>query len=184
MRQLPKTGEIYRHFKGNCYRIVTLAKHTETRETLVVYQALYGDNEVYARELSMFLGPVDREKYPDATQKMRFELLDERSAATAKEQNENRQCPENVNESENKQEVEKEQRIQIDPMVMAYLDAGSSKERLEILKSVKDRLTDEMIDTMAVAIDVEVGPGDIIERYEELKFCLATRERFECRRLR
>ena len=49
---------------------------------------------------------------------------------------------------------------------------------------MKDRLTDAMINTMAIAIDVEVKPGDITERYEELKYCLATRERFECRRLR
>ncbi len=69
-------------------------------------------------------------------------------------------------------------------MVLAFLDADSSKERLQILTSVKDRLTDEMINTMAIAVDVEIKPGDITERYEELKYCLATRERFECRRLR
>ena len=69
-------------------------------------------------------------------------------------------------------------------MVLAYLDADTCKEKLQILTTMKDRLTDQMINTMAIAIDVEVKPGDITERYEELKNCLATRERFECRRLR
>lgn len=188
MRQLPKQGEIYKHFKGDCYRIITLARHSETGELLVIYQALYGDNEIYARELSMFMGPVDKRKYPNVSQKRRFELLNGGSAepvvrAPGEEQiTENGQVSGAGNGSEEKQEPEAEG--QLDPMLLAFLDANSCKERLQILSSMKERLTDEMINTMAIAIDVEVGPGDIIERYEQLKYCLATRERFEGRRLR
>lgn len=155
MRQLPKVNEIYRHFKGNCYRIVALAKETETGKTLVIYQALYGDNEVYARELEMFMSPVDREKYPDAPQEMRFELLDGKEAPP-----------------------------QVNSVVMDYLDAETYKDKLQILEIAKDKLTDDMINTMAVAIDVEIAEGDIAKRYEQLKYCLVTRERFECDRLR
>lgn len=194
MRQLPKPGEIYKHFKGNCYRIITVATHTETGEKLVVYQALYGDYGVYARELSMFTGPVDKDKYPYAAQKKRFELV-ESGAVDPVGQEEYAQVtvPDDaVWDTENRadagtdkrQFTEKETESGIDPMVLAYLDAGTCKEKLQILTAMRDRLTDEMINTMAIAIDVEIKPGDITERYEELKYCLATRERFECRRLR
>lgn len=207
MRQLPKSGEIYKHFKGNCYRIITVATHTETGEKLVIYQALYGDYGIYARELSSFTGPVDKEKYPYITQKKRFELVesgavDPVAQATDGQSEETvvsdtadmaRKSSENGSDAvitvasdriDKKQPPENRAEPQIDPMVLAYLDADTCKEKLQILTTMKDRLTDQMINTMAIAIDVEVKPGDITERYEELKYCLATRERFECRRLR
>ena len=75
MTDIPVKDQIYRHFKGNLYRIVTVAIHSETGERMVVYQALYGDYTVYVRELSMFMGKVDRNRYPDADQEERFKLL-------------------------------------------------------------------------------------------------------------
>lgn len=253
MKQLPKPGEIYRHFKGNCYRIITTATHTETGEKLVIYQALYGDYGIYARELDMFIEPVDRDKYPDAKQRMRFELLPSGAArpvvpregaaarqtvpptgqaaarqtasgqATARQAAPGQSTPirqtvsgqstqtkpaasvesaavrqtasgqstpvrqttsEQTELSDKKQPPEKEAEPKVDPMVLAFLDAPTCKEKLQILTGMRERLTDAMINTMAIASDVEVKSGDITERYEELKYCLATKERFEGRRLR
>jgi hypothetical protein len=56
-----KTGQKYRHFKGNEYLVLHLAKHSETLEELVVYQALYGEMGIWVRPLEMFLEQVEAE---------------------------------------------------------------------------------------------------------------------------
>ncbi|MGE5449875.1 MAG: DUF1653 domain-containing protein [Methanomassiliicoccales archaeon] len=50
-----KIGSKYRHFKGNEYLVLYLAKHSETEEDMVVYQALYGARDIWVRPLTMFL---------------------------------------------------------------------------------------------------------------------------------
>ena len=85
-----REGDVVKHFKRETlspeelrynptmymYKIISMnVKHTETGEALVVYQALYGDGQVYVRPKEMFLSKVDKEKYPDIKQEYRLERI-------------------------------------------------------------------------------------------------------------
>lgn len=182
MRKNPQPNEIYRHFKGNLYRIITLATHSETCETMVVYQALYGDYQAYVRELSMFMSEVDQGKYPEAQQHYRFELIPQIIGADMDEDDINNIAT-NPAVADEKEAAPSEE-LGMDPLLIQFLDAKTYQERLALLAALQPRITDEMLTTMAVALDLEVSEGDVEERYAALKNCLLMMEKYECNRLR
>lgn len=207
MIRTPQPYEVYRHFKGNYYQIVTVAEHSETGEEMVVYQQLYSPFKTFVRPLEMFMSPVDKKKYPNAKQEMRFALqtslrnaqndglYPEYKKADTSHQKEALQSslPEQaksnsqtagIQENSNKDTVEQEEELQLPPMLVEFLDADSYEEKLEILSRLHREMTDDMINTIAVSLDLEVKEGDIEERYREVMNCLITLEKFECNRLR
>ena len=192
MTFIPKPHEIYKHFKGNLYQITAVAEHTETGEMLVIYQAMYGDFKIYARPLEMFTGRVDREKYPDACQEFRFELQGpdadrQRIGSEAGRPVENLK-PERTTFDVKEEFVEDSEETTDeagpDPMLIAFLDGESYEERLNALTGMQHRITNELITTMAIACDIEVGDGDVEERYNQLRNCLLTMQKYEGSRLR
>ncbi len=76
-----KIHGVYRHFKGDLYLVEDIIYHSETKEKLVAYRALYGDNRLWCRPYDMFMSEVDHWKYPNIEQKYRFELQDIKSTA-------------------------------------------------------------------------------------------------------
>lgn len=202
MANIPEAQQIYKHFKGNLYRVVTIAEHSETGEALVIYQALYGEYKIYARPLSSFTEKVDKIKYPNAEQTYRFELQRGLMSANvvmppANEHDTKEYLSEEQDTEVTDQEpVAKQQtsvltveettdeECNLDPLVIEFLDSDTYEGRLNALTGLHHRITDDMINTMAVAADVEVKEGELEDRYEELKNCLLTLNKYECNRLR
>ena len=59
--RIAMTAEYYRHFKGNVYRVLHIAKHSETLEEMVVYQAMYGERGIWVRPKTMFEEVIERD---------------------------------------------------------------------------------------------------------------------------
>lgn len=196
MNQIPQAGEIYQHFKGKLYRIVTLATHTETGEQIVIYQALYGEFQVFARPLSMFLEKVDAKKYPDAAGKDRFMRIPMAEAAAVPQPvpapSENPVEPRpaampsesTVESRPAAASSESPVEPQPDPGLLAFLDADSYEEKLEVFAALEGKADLHMLNAIAASLDLELSEGSLEEQYDTLKSCLMTLERYECNRLR
>ncbi|MCI8670245.1 MAG: DUF1653 domain-containing protein [Lachnospiraceae bacterium] len=218
-RRVLRPGQIYRHFKGKLYQIITVAVHSETGEELVIYQKLYEDFRVHARPLDMFLSEVDRRKYPRARQRYRFELLyepeflekqdsfskketgmeaglmddkkivqtdDSRLSAgnpvTVAEKEQKYAEPQGIWESDTN--INENEQQGANPCLLQFLDADTFEEKKNVLVSIKNRMTDRLIDDIAAALDVTVDEGELETRYNSLMNCVETRRKFECNRFR
>lgn len=182
MREV-RQGQFYKHFKGRLYQIVAVAEHSETREKMVVYQALYGDYGVYVRPYDMFVSEVDHEKYPQAAQKYRFELVEFQKEEESVPQQEEKDVP------QEKQSVPQEDPVktasgpseegQINPILLEFLDAETLEKKMHILAYYRNEMDENLLNSIAISLDVVVEKKNIQEKYDEIMSCLATMERFE-----
>lgn len=154
----PEPGEIYRHFKGRKYKVLAIARHTETDEELVVYEALYGSHGIYARPLVMFLSPVDRRKYPDAGQHYRFELC----KAPLKGQLETQ--PEEV---------------EVSPLIIQFLDCESNEAKLQFLQKHRLELTEQFLITAAESLGYAEPEKTLELRYDGIISHLKMKMKYE-----
>lgn len=163
MDRTPRPGDFYRHFKDKMYQVTAVAVHSETMEKMVVYQALYGTFGTYVRPLSMFISEVDHEKYPEVQQKYRFEKVDIHNLQPEEET------------PEQKTEEKPEEKQGPNKNLLAFLDARSYHEKLEVLRERKDRFSAEEL--LAICEIMEIGRADsepeekyyAVERYLELQ---------------
>ncbi len=177
MREDPKVLQIYRHFRGTYYQVLAVAKHTETEEKLVIYRSLYEPEKVYARPLSMFMSEISPKLYPGIDKKYRFSLVTE--ADTEPE------IREKITEQQiTKALYEDYDESVIDPELEKFLDEKSYEKKLEKLMMLKKKVDDEMLNTIAMSLDLELTKNTVEEKYQEILDCLKTLEKYECNRLR
>lgn len=187
MGNTPKPYEIYRHFKGNLYQIIAVAKDSEDGHDIVVYQALYHPFTIYARDLKMFMGPVDRSKYSanEYPQEMRFAPITENTGEDfgavqpANAEPAGRYAEEKRSEDRNAEE----RKIEVNPALMMFLDAKNYEQKLDVLREVKGELTPEILTPIELSLGMEPQDGTVEERYRLVKTNLLTRQKYERQRL-
>ena len=167
MERIPKPGECYRHFKDKLYQVITVAEHTETGERMVVYQALYGTFKTYVRPLDMFVSEVDHKKYPQVTQKYRFEKVDMR------------------NESLEEPAWEQtEEEPGLNPMVISFIEAESWEEKLRILISMKGKAGEKELDNICMSLDMKKPRGGVEDQLDSEEAYIKMQMRYDGSRLR
>lgn len=187
MNTVPRPGELYRHFKNRMYQILTVAIHSETGEKMVVYQALYGDYSVWVRPLPMFMEEVDREKYPDAEQKYRFERVTPKTGhkVSATGAGGSVQEPDEFDIFVlDMEEEEPSEEPAVNPMLLKFLDTESFDERTAILQKMKGKVSQREVDSLCLCLDAKPSDGTIEEQLDDLIQYLKMQQRYDASRLR
>lgn len=177
MKRMVQPGQFYRHFKDKLYQIIAVAKHSETGEKMVVYQALHGDFGIYVRPYEMFVSEVDHEKYPEVTQKYRFELINSGNIGNTAVNPEKSETEKADHEPESELSA-------VDPNLLAFLEADTLSEKLEMFRDLRKAMDDRLLDSIAASLDIVVEDGPLEKRYQEVLNCLETMKHFECSRFR
>lgn len=182
-RRLPAPGEFYRHFKNKMYQIVAVASHSETGEAMVVYQALYGDFKIWVRPLSMFMEEVDREKYPDADQRYRFERVmepgrrpGEGPGIQAGEEN----GPEPPGEGP-------EEEKPMNPHLLEFFDAMDVRDydkMLEALARLSQKAGQKEVDDICMVLDIRPQGDSAAEQISGIRQHVRMLKKFDGERLR
>ncbi len=192
MEHTPRSGEIYRHFKNKLYQVIAAARHTETEEELVIYQALYGTYGIYARPLASFTGEVDREKYPDVKQKMRFEPVDVSRLSEAEKgcgdgcgiPEAEKGCGDGARTGETGKEAAEDGGQAPNPLLLSFVETRDFDVKLEILSAMEDKVSQEDMDILREALDLPETAGDIREQVRSVRQYLEMRKKFDNKRLR
>ncbi|MBQ9119415.1 MAG: DUF1653 domain-containing protein [Lachnospiraceae bacterium] len=199
-RALPMAGEFYRHFKGNLYQIIGRAQDAEDGAEVVVYQALYGEYRWYVRPLEEFLSPVDRNRYPKATQSYRFERVQPGRVESAGKGSEERQSSEagttglevrvenrfhyeERNVGGDMVDVPEEECVREE--LLRFLDAETAGEKLEVLREISRKMDEELLTTIELSLDLMPDDRESLERRLDLvERTLEKRVKYEGGRLR
>ena len=193
----PLPGEKYLHFKNKLYQVIAVAKHSETMEPYVVYQALYGDYGIYVRPYDMFASEVDHEKYPQVKQVYRFtqvhpEEMEEESdkvevpdltleldESMEPEQSAVEEEPKKMSEDQPAQEKQ-DVLGAINPILLEFLDADTLEEKMHIMTFYRNQMDEALLNSIAISLDLVVDKKGLQETYDEIMNCLSMMKHFEC----
>ena len=178
----PKPGDIYEHFKGNKYQVTAIAYDAETEEKCVVYQALYGEYKTFVRKYSAFVSEVDREKYPQANSRYRFFSPDEADNEVGVDSAVRKS--ETVPGYEMRELKHPEDEGEINPDLLAFLEAETTREKIEVLDRIQERITESILCAIEASMDISYEDDNLEERVYYIKNYLRTKERYEGTRLR
>lgn len=191
MNQIPGPGEKYRHFKNKLYQIVAVAAHFETGEQMVVCQALYGDYGVWVCPLSVFLEPVDREKYPEAVQEYQFErvrpagkITKPARADAGLSEPETEAVKASFAETRQNPPAGEPGKSALHPLFFEFLDTDSYEKRLALLQAMKGKVGQREVDSLCVCLDLQPGEGNTEDQLEHIKQYMKTQQRYNTSRLR
>ncbi len=179
MGRLPKQGEIFRQNMDRPYQVVTTGKHSVTGETMVVYQAMYGDFQIHVSPLEAFMKEVlPSGDASEAGEIKKDGIIRPEASEAGNAEGENRgQALEAESMNQNTEGS-------VNAILLRFLEANSCNKKLDILTSNIKHMNDRLINDMAVALDCAVDDGPIDQRIKELIVCLQAMARFEDRRLR
>lgn len=196
MREI-RQGQFYRHFKGGLYQVMAIATHSETKEKMVVYQALYGDYGIYVRPYDMFASEVDHEKYPQVKQVYRFtqvhpeemeeesdkvevpDLILELDESMEPEQSAVEEEPKKMSEDQPAQEKQ-DVSGGINPILLEFLDADTLEEKMHIMTFYRNQMDETLLNSIAISLDLVVDKKGLQETYDEIMNCLSMMKHFEC----
>jgi hypothetical protein len=167
MEKTPRAGEIFYLTKDKPYQVITLGIHKETCESMVIYQALFGDYGRYVLPLSKFMDEVT-------------------GGATYEKSNNDTDTKQDNDQIEDRQSVSHEEDSQdaINEVLLSFLEADSYSDKLEVITSNIKEIDDRLINDMAVSLDCTVNDGPIDQRLHGLIYCLKQLSRFDIKRIR
>ncbi|MDD6580618.1 MAG: DUF1653 domain-containing protein [Lachnospiraceae bacterium] len=200
-RQTPVAGQIYKHFKGNLYKVLAVAVHTESEEKLVVYQSVENPDRVFARPLEMFMSDIDRFRYPLIRAKYRFTLVSEPEEETNGEETKEEETKEETPNEDTKEEDVKDEETEeqsdddsavykdngelvIDPYVERVLDEKEFSKKIEFFEMLRGKCSEDMLTTIAISLDIQLQEGSIEDKYSQILRTLKMHEKYETSRLR
>ncbi len=180
-RSIPGPGEMYTDQEGKLYQILCVADLFETREKMVVYQALYGAFENLVRPIGIFMRKMEpRQSIQDIPRQQPEAERKQPNIDTEKPQREYGSFSYGKETAEYQQSEEE----QANPALLAFLDADTMGEKYKVIKSLQHSITDRLIDDFAVTLDLVIPDGRLDDRYQQLLSSVRTMQKFETTRFR